>query len=144
MQPITTLADLIALVESGDNQYAVRFEPTYEPKEQNIATMSAICKCNKATAKILCAMSFGLFQIMGDNLISLDLSITPFVYMNSRATQNQFFKRYRIRNVCDYTLDEVINDETKRLDFARKYNGPGNPTAYANRMMEVFHSGNSK
>lgn len=138
MQPITTLADLIARVESSDNLQAVRFEPKYEPKIQNVNTMAAICKCNSETSKILCSMSYGLFQIMGDNLISLGLSVTPFDYMCSIGIQQQFFNRYCIRNVCEYTLDEVVNDESKRLDFARKYNGPGNVQAYVDRMIAIF------
>ena len=139
-----TLADLIAQAESSCNQYALRFEKAYIPQDQNIETMSIINKCSKITAEILCKMSFGLFQIMGNNLISLGLSSNVFVYCNSIAAQEQMFSRYCIRNNCEYTLDDVINDESKRLDFARKYNGPGNVEAYAQRIIDIYSKGNNQ
>ena len=136
----TTLADLIAQVESDGNQYALRFEKFYTAKEQNILTMGTLNKCSQITAEILCKMSFGFFQIMGDNLISLGLSINIFSYCNWISLQQQMFSRYCIRNSCEYTLDDVINDETKRIDFARKYNGPGNVEVYAQRIIDIFNS----
>ena len=102
--------------------------------------MSTINKCSKITAEILCKMSFGLFQIMGNNLISLGLSINVFRYCNSVAAQDQMFWRYCIRNNCEYSLDDVINNETMRIDFARKYNGPGNVDAYAQRIIDIYNS----
>ena len=134
----TILADLIAEVESGGNQYALRFEKGYIPQDQNVETMSTINKCSKITAEILCKMSFGLFQIMGNNLISLGLSINVFKYCNSVAAQEQMFSRYCIRNNCEYSLDDILNDETKRLDFAKKYNGPGQPDVYAKYLIDTY------
>ena len=134
----TTLADLIAQVESSCNQYALRFEKAYIPQDQNIETMSIINKCSKITAEILCKMSFGLFQIMGNNLISLGLSTSVFQYCNSIAAQEQMFSRYCIRNNCEYSLDDILNDETKRLDFAKKYNGPGQPEVYAKYLIDTY------
>ncbi len=135
---ITTLADLIAQVESDGNQYAVRFEPHYTPKDQNTSKMAAICKCSNETARILCSMSFGYYQIMGDNLISLDLNVSPFEYMNAPTIQSIFLNRFLIRNNCEYTLGDIVNDEESRLDFAKKYNGPGNVDAYAARMLSIY------
>jgi len=136
----TTLADLIAQVESDANQYALRFEKFYTAKEQNILTMGTLNKCSQITAEILCKMSFGFFQIMGDNLISLGLSINIFSYCSSISLQQEMFSRYCIRNNCEYSLDDVINDETMRIDFARKYNGPGNVDAYAQRIIDIYNS----
>jgi len=84
-------------------------------------------------------MSFGLFQIMGNNLISLGLSINVFQYCNSVAAQDQMFSRYCIRNNCEYSIDEFINDESKRIDFARKYNGPAHPEVYAQRIIDIYN-----
>lgn len=138
MQPITTLADLIAQVESNGNSHAMRFESAYMPRDPDVITMMSLNKCSKITAEILCKMSYGLFQIMGDNLISLGLSTDIFNYVSSIAMQKQMFIRYCIRNNCEYTLEDVVNDETKRIDFARKYNGPGNAQTYADRMVAIF------
>jgi len=136
----TTLADLIAQVESRGNHFASRFEPTHEPRISFINQMVSIAKCNFATAKILCSMSFGLYQIMGDELMDLDLTRHPFDYAGDIRIQAEFFNRYCIRNNCEYSLDDVINDETKRIDFARKYNGPGNVEVYAQRIIDIFNS----
>ena len=138
-----TLADLIAQVESNGNQYAVRFEPHFTPSDRNIFKMANLCKCSNETARVLCSMSFGYYQIMGNNLISLDLMITPFQFM-AYTGQEIYFNRYCIRNNCEYTLDDVINDESKRLDFARKYNGPGNVEAYAQRIIDIYNEGNNQ
>ena len=136
----TTLADLIAQVESGGNHFASRFEPAHEPRISFINQMVSIAKCNFVTAKILCSMSFGLYQIMGDELMDLDLTRHPFDYAGDITLQAEFFNRYCIRNNCEYTLDDVINDESKRLDFARKYNGPGNVEAYAQRIIDIYEA----
>ena len=134
-----TLADLIAQVESSGNQYALRFESAHNPYDNKIATMATLCKCSRVTAKVLCQMSFGLFQIMGDNLVDLGLSTNVFLYCDSIARQNEMFNRYCIRNNCEYTLGDIINVEEDRLDFARKYNGPGNVEVYAQRIIDVFN-----
>ncbi|HUW47003.1 MAG TPA: N-acetylmuramidase domain-containing protein [Dehalococcoidia bacterium] len=134
----TTLADLIAQVESGGNQYALRFESAHNPYDNKIATMATLCKCSRVTAKVLCQMSFGLFQIMGDNLVDLGLSTNVFLYCDSIATQNEMFNRYCIHNNCEYTLDDILNDQSLCLDFAKKYNGPGQPEVYAKYLVDTY------
>jgi len=134
----TILADLIAQAESSGNQFASKFEPAHDPRISFVHQMVSIAKCNFETAKILCSMSFGLYQIMGDELMDLDLTRHPFDYAGDIRLQAEFFNRYCIRNNCEYTLDDVINDETKRLDFAKKYNGPGQPDVYAKYLIDTY------
>lgn len=133
-----TLGDVVAQAESSGNQYALRFEPDHNPYDNKIASMATLCKCSRVTAKVLCQMSFGLFQIMGDNLVDLGLSTNVFLYCDSIARQNEMFIRYCIRNNCEYTVDDILNDETKRLDFAKKYNGPGQPDVYAKYLLDTY------
>lgn len=83
-------------------------------------------------------MSFGLFQIMGDELISLGLNVSPILYCSSPIMQQSYFGKYLTANHLNYTLADVVNDSGARLHFATIYNGPGNPTAYAARMLKVY------
>ncbi len=135
---ITTLSQLIAQVESSGNPYAVRYEPAYSPDNQAVLAMEKLARCSLATAVTLSKMSWGLYQIMGDNLIGLGLQSTPIQYCNNQSAQLSTFQAYCVENHCDYTLEEIVTDTLKRLDFARKYNGPGDPAAYAAAMMSAY------
>lgn len=134
---ITTLAQLIAQVESNGNPLAVRFEPAHHPAENFVTKMQALAKCNFATAQILCAMSWGEFQIMGDNLVALDLSVSPFEYLHNENMQYDFFAKFSASNHLYLSLDDILNDPSQRQLFARLYNGPGNFMAYAQRIVDV-------
>lgn len=134
---ITTLAQLIAQVESNGNSLAVRFEPAHHSAENFVAKMQELAKCNFVTAQILCAMSWGSFQIMGDNLVALGLSVSPFEYLHDEIMQCDFFSRFCATDHISLTLDDVLTDVSKRQLFARLYNGPGNFMAYAQRIVDV-------
>lgn len=140
MTQILDLAGLIAQVESDGNQYAVRFEPAYNAHQNDIIIMENLAKCNYSTAKILCSMSWGSYQIMGDNLIHLGLSISPFEYLESPAIQREFFDAYCMADHLDMTLNDVLGNPEKRMLFARLYNGPGNVPEYCNRILAVAKS----
>lgn len=134
MTTITTLSDLISQVESNGNPLAVRFEPAHNPAAHFVLQMQSLCSCSYDTAKTLCAMSWGEFQIMGDELIALGLSVSPLAYVQDRAMQEEFFQRYVCADHLSLTLQDVLTDPAKRSLFARLYNGPGNVDAYATRM----------
>lgn len=133
---ISTLADLIAQCESSGNQFAYRYEVNFVPSSKRVTSMMAIVKCNMPSANILCKSSFGLFQIMGDNLIKLGMIVSPFEYCNDPVMQLDFFNRYCQISLCEYTLEEIMTDGIKRLDFAKKYNGPGEPEIYAQYLLD--------
>lgn len=135
---ITTVADLIAQAESSGNQYACRFEAGYQPNPGHISKMQTLIKGSMRTANVFCSMSWGLFQIMGDNLIKLGLDRSPIEYCNDPALQLEFFNRYCQMAMCEqYSLSDIISNESDRLDFARKYNGPGQPEVYGDYLLEV-------
>lgn len=138
---ISTVLELIAAVESNNDQQAVRFEPAHTPAPQFVSRMAAVAACSTDTARVLCSMSWGLFQIMGDELIAKGLSVSPIYYCAQANMQTVFFNRVLVEKELDtYTLDEILNNPTIRLFFARQYNGPGNVTAYAQRMLDVYHA----
>lgn len=134
---IETLAELIAQVESHGMQYAVRFEPAHNPHDEFVEKMRTVAKCSRDTARVLCAMSWGLYQIMGDELIALGLAVSPLVYIQAIDIQLDFFNRYCLADHLNMTLADVLADSVKRRFFARLYNGPGNVDAYAQRMVDA-------
>jgi len=135
---ISSLADLIAQVESAGNQFAVRFESAYVPNGVNVLNMARKCQISQSTAYTLCKMSFGLFQIMGSNLVGMGLQVSPIEYCSDSIMQVDFFNRYCIANHINFTLDEILNDETKRKQFAHNYNGPGNVVNYSQILLDVY------
>lgn len=135
----TTLAQLIAKCESNNDQFAVRFERLYHPKSDNVSKLAHQSRITFTTAEILCSMSFGYYQIMGDNLVSLGLEGSIIEYCASPQLQDVFFNRYCTQNHCVYSLEEILTDQTKREDFAKKYNGPGNITAYSQRLLAMVN-----
>lgn len=139
---INTLADLIFQVESSGDWFAVRFEPAHVPRSDYVVRMRDLCHISYDTARVLCQMSWGGFQIMGDELIALGLTVSPLEYCASPGMQTDFFNKYCIADHLSLTLADVLNDESKRLLFARLYNGPGNISAYADRMLTVYRKNN--
>ena len=135
---ITTLSQLIAQVESSGNPFAVRFEPHYSCNVESALKMQKLAACNFDTADVLCACSWGLFQIMGDNLIALGLKTSPIEYCGDKIAQLDMFNAYCVQNRCNYSLDEIITDAGKRIDFARKYNGPGAVNSYAQALLNTY------
>jgi hypothetical protein len=134
---ITTLAQLIAQVESNGNPFAMRFEPAHTPAPHNIVAMMHLCDCSYDTGKNLCSMSWGKYQIMGDELISLGLACSPLAYCMSAPLQDDYFDRYILADHLSLTLADILTDASKRQVFARLYNGPGNIPAYVKRIEDV-------
>lgn len=134
---ITTLAELIAQVESNGNKHAVRYEPNYSPHNTSVIHMMNLLRCNYTTARVACAMSWGKYQIMGDELCLLGLEIDPISFCEDDAAQDDFFSRYLGADHLSLTLSDVLTDPNKRLLFARLWNGPGNTLDYAARMVDV-------
>jgi len=135
---ITTLAQLIAQAESANNQFATRFEPAYRPNPAHVSVLAKNIDCTYMTAETLCAMSWGLYQIMGDNLVGMGLTISPLQFCSSPDMQGLYFARYVQTANCNYSLEQILGDTPTRLDFARKYNGPGQPENYAAYLLQIY------
>jgi hypothetical protein len=139
---IMTLSDLIAQVESNGNPFAIRYEPAHRPAPEFVSRMVDAAKCSEATAVILCCCSFGAYQIMGDELMSLGYPGSPIAYCaQTVANQTDMFNRVLDeKGLGGWTLNDVINDHVKCEEFATKYNGPGNVQDYMARMLSVYHA----
>lgn len=137
---INTLADLILQVESTGDWFAVRFEPAHNPRSDLVIRMMHTCNISHDTARVLCQMSFGGYQIMGDNLMALGLTVSPLQYCASPGMQTDFFNKFLLSDHLTLTLDDVINDDSKRALFVRLWNGPGNVDAYSERLLRVYQA----
>jgi hypothetical protein len=136
---ITQVNQLISMVESSNNLYAVRFEPTHVPASEFVSRMQAVCVCSPDTAKVLCQTSWGLYQIMGDELMAKGLSISPIAYCQQPVTQGHLFQQVLKEKGLDaITLDQLATDQDIRLQFAKAYNGPGNMFVYAARLLQTY------
>lgn len=131
---VKTLNDLIAAVESDGDQYAIRYEPNHQPRFSFIESMRDKFQISTATAEMMCKCSWGMYQIMGDELMALNLSIHPVQFCCSIGTQNVLLQEYLDAHHINLTLDELRGDKQKLEMFARIYNGPDNVDAYVARM----------
>ena len=136
---ITTISQLIAQTESAGNKWAIRFEPGFHPSTLNVKRCidcAAPATMSFATAETLCASSWSLYQIMGENVYDLGYRGNFLDYFVDEQKQLDIFNRYLQSRQIDYDLETVLNDQLKRENFARKYNGSA---AYADRLLAIYH-----
>ena len=139
---IATLSQLIARLESGNCTQAIRYEPGFEryitDKALNRLVQSfGRAFISKATARELLKYSYGKYQIMGQNLYDLGLTITPFDFLANESAQDAWFEEFIKSRKIDYSLDDILKDDGKRERFARLYNG--DPVVYGKRMLEIYN-----
>lgn len=138
---ITTLSQLIAQAESNNRASAVRFEPAFKPSELAIQKCMKANNCNHSTAAVICAMSFGKYQMMGENIYGGWGFGDPIaVFMNVDAYQDAGFAWYVNTRDINYTLSDMVNNQLTRETFGKKYNGNG--PVYAVYLMQVFKDTN--
>ncbi len=136
---IASISQLIAQAESSSNPWAVRFEPAYTPNPGAVMHYAQAHGVTTATAAKLLSMSWGMFQEMGDNLVRAGLATTLLEFAADPQAQQAFFSKYLVADgMGDFTLHDLVTDPDKRLEFARLYNGPGEPQAYAAYLMRVY------
>jgi hypothetical protein len=138
-----TLSKVIATIESGPFPYAMRFEnslwdhPAQMPSASIRPAMVAN-RCNAVTAQMICATSWGLFQIMGFNLYgSLGLTIAVGPYLFDTEQQVFAFNKFVRLNGFD-AANFDFTDEALIERFARSYNGPGDVANYAAKMKAAY------
>ena len=92
------IADVIAHIESSGIQWVQRFEPVqYKASSSGLrAKVARFNNCSLPTADVYCAMSHGLYQIMGFNLYgaALNYQKSVFEFLNSPADQLAMFNAY--------------------------------------------------
>lgn len=138
---ISTISELIALVETGNNLHALRFEPDYQPKPEHIGLVQKRwgCYVSYSTARVVLASSWGKYQIMGFNIYDMGFQHNIAEFWNDSDIQDYYFSLFLRGNDINYTLEAVTSNELVRNRFALKYNGS---LEYANKMMEVYNSRN--
>lgn len=124
-----TLYDVISVVESNQNPYAMRFEPgVYARPQFNQTIIDGIVRanhCTQATAKIIYSTSWGAIQMMGFNLYDPAFGYAKSVgeYMNAALDQQAIFLRFcRRKNIAIDPID-LAASHTARNHFALTYNG---------------------
>jgi hypothetical protein len=138
------LADVIAEVESSGRAAEFRFEPAlYEAWRAELqatpgGVKGAIAKrvaaihpgCSLPTATVIACTSWGLYQLLGENLYDGLWSRPILEFVADPAGQRDAFGEFLIRHDIDVTLTELIQDTDKRRRFIEVYNGPGAVDAY--------------
>lgn len=138
---ITDISQLVAQAESSGRISAIRHEPAYRPDERAFKLAKIYHPgLSRTTYAMLLASSWGLYQIMGDNLFLLGLKVSLLDYWKDADMQAVFFHKYCASRNIAFTLEEILTDLDRRRLFARKYNGS---YEYAIRLMQVYEQNKS-
>ena len=139
------LCDVIAQVESSGNAGAIRFEPaTYATiGDHRFDAAHANCvianRCSRGTADMILSTSWGLYQLMGFNLYARpgQVAVAAFLAnpLSQMAALDPFLASHGHRAGEDAAW---LENEASRLAFATKYNGPGEPEAYAAALLDAY------
>lgn len=139
---ITTLSQLVAEVESGNNVFAVRHEPAWRYTTKKIIDSfhraHRPLKMSNQTALTLLACSFGKYQVMGSVLYEIGFQEELIKFAASEFLQDFWFKEVLKYKGIEFSLTEILQDEKKRNLFARRYNGDA--SVYGARLMNVYHT----
>lgn len=140
----TTLLRVIAQTESADWRYAVRFESaTYGVTEREYPKSLHNCqvanRCSQDTAKMICATSWGVYQMMGFNIYGdnspCKLTAIGLFICDDICQENM--QEYFLRSIghSETTWEQMKLSSQVREGFISKYNGPGAVDAYWFRMV---------
>lgn len=125
------VTELVALIESSRNQYAIRFEPSFAVAYTKSILIEKYNLVTHSTANVIGKTSWGMFQIMGVNIYHLGYQKQIGEFLCSLEDQMGIFKKYLEVNGIDFTLDELRESQEKREKFAKRYNGS---IAYAKKI----------
>lgn len=140
---ITEIHELIARVESANNQYAMRYEPAFIPSEKAVKQCAALqgSYISMSTAKIICCTSWGMFQIMGENLyglLNVKYPVGKFLCY-PELQKKAFYSFLEVRKI-NYSLQELMNDSEKLDKFSVTYNGS---KIYGQRLKGIYDASRS-
>jgi hypothetical protein len=126
---VVSTADIIAAIESSNNNQAIRFERRVFNAVTNAGgcdicnRIQRIHHCSAETAKMIYSTSFGLYQIMGFNLWGhLGYNDTFISFLLSRDNQESLFQQFLLTKGIAYSPKELLSDNL-REKFALVYNG---------------------
>lgn len=135
---------IIASIESNRRIHAMRFEPrVYNTINSTSALLISRNRaqienfCTNQTAAVICATSWGMFQIMGFDLYGIcRIQSDIIAYCNNESAQHYAFQTFCGRHIL--TLDDLDN-RSKVEDFAAFYNGEAGRITYADKIMAEYH-----
>ncbi len=140
------LSDVIAAVESRNNPAAMRFEPSHYAGQIKFANLALVMRyggggfLTTATARMIAATSWGMFQIMGEYLYAQGYKKTLREFLaDERAQLEQFeifINQFRFTDVQFSVLTSA-----QKTFFASRYNGPGNVSVYVDMMNKAADHG---
>lgn len=147
------LSDVIAQVESGGDDAAVRFESrlyakwtvvdptpgTQHARDEITATIEAGHRCTLSTARMIACTSWGRYQLLGMNIYGLCKCVVPVVhFIESAELQRDCLATFLCQRGIDFTLEEIVADPAKREKFISRYNGPDATESYWAAMQRVI------
>lgn len=148
------LAEVVAIVESDGNSSAIRFEPgvyaTFKLTDDQTANsigalirqIEGIHNCSPDTARVILSSSWGRFQVMGETLYGNGYGSGIVAYLSSDADQIASFETFcRFAGMADADLADcswLLGTDPRALQFATRYNGPGQPTEYLARLRQAY------
>lgn len=142
------LARALASVESSRNQWALRFEPVLYARAawaghgDVIARIVSANHCSVATAEMIFCSSFGLYQIMGENLYSrCNVHASVGEYLATVDYQNEALAGELGALALTDTAAVLLADPDRLDRFAAFYNGPGDVADYAAQIRAALAMG---
>lgn len=146
MTQYNDLASLIAMVESGNDQYALRYERSWAYAiAADVSSCMIVHKCSLDTATMLMSCSFGLYQIMGSVIYDLSAQFKngtekpPHLirdYLTNPQMQLTTFNAFVSHYTGETTLDDIVNSTEQGKKFCQRYNGNG--SEYLARCHEIL------
>lgn len=142
---IKTLADVVKIVESSGNTFAIRYEPAlYATKPawaiSQLQNIKNINKCSDPTALMISCTSFGAWQLLGVNIYSMGYKLPIAQYLQDETAQLSSALELMKSMGFDGNADFSSFTFPELLHFAQKWNGPGNFSNYA---YALLHAGNN-
>jgi hypothetical protein len=139
----TQLADVIAIVESSDTSYELRFEEDlYQTTpswitDQEAAVTKGNGYCNAVTARMIACSSWGRYQMLGADIYSLDFTSPIANFLGSTALQDMVFRQFLAQKDFQPTEDISTWAPARFTAFAAFYNGPGETADYVAAMKKA-------
>ena len=140
-----TLIDVIAELESSNNQYALRFESELMLITYNSEILNTIIKynqCDEITAKMIYNTSWGLYQIMGFNLYSMGLKTNVIAYCAEKSIQTIYFIQFLSENNINFKIQDMLQNNNLMASFIKTYNGNGTEQEfkdYKSKIIQIYN-----
>ena len=135
-----SISQLVAQVESNNVPWVMRYEPHFKPSAvaiNNCIRAHAPGYMNRTTAEMICKTSWGLFQIMGENLYTVckyQGSVSNLC--TDELLQETLFQAFIKARKIDFTSTEIMGDIQKLHLFSKRYNGS---LLYAEKLVKAYN-----